>query len=258
MIVDVAGGTPPYTYAWSGLDYTSSEVTGLKAGLYQVTVTDQEGKTILVSGIIPSSPELTVTASISTKASDKLATDGISVAKVNGGVEPFQFKWSNGEISDRAATLPAGEHTLTVIDANGCLASTPVNMEAEKVLKSLDIATLTLGQTIRVDKLYFTADSTKIEPSSHAVLEEIYDFLVVNPNVKIEIGGHTNSLPEDAYCDKLSTERAQNVAEYLYGRGIPKAQISAKGYGKREPIATNRTVDGRRKNQRVEIKVVSL
>lgn len=258
MVVDVVGGAPPYAYAWNGLDDTGNEVTGLKAGLYQVTVTDQEGKTTLVSGIIPSSPELTVTASISTKASDKLATDGISIAQVNGGVEPFQFKWSNGETSDRAATLPAGEHSLTVIDANGCLASTTVKMEAEKVLKSLDIATLTLGQTIRVDKLYFTADSTKIEPSSYAVLEEIYDFLEVNPNVKIEIGGHTNSLPEDAYCDKLSTERAENVAEYLYERGIPKSQISSKGYGKREPIATNRTVDGRRKNQRVEIKVVSM
>ena len=98
----------------------------------------------------------------------------------------------------------------------------------------------------------------KIEPTSFAVLEEIYDFLAVNKNIKIEIGGHTNSLPEAAYCDRLSTSRAENVAEYLYGKGIPKSQIASKGYGKREPIATNRTVDGRKKNQRVEIKVVSL
>jgi outer membrane protein OmpA-like peptidoglycan-associated protein/ligand-binding sensor domain-containing protein len=258
MIVDVAGGTPPYTYAWGGLDSDSREVTGLKAGLYQVTVTDQEGKTILASGIIPSSPELTVMATTGTKASDKLAADGVSVAKVEGGIAPYQYKWSNGETADRAVKLPEGEHTLTVIDANGCLASATFNMEADKVLKSLDIATISLGQTIQVEKLYFAADSTKMEPASFAVLEEIYDFLITNPNVKIEIGGHTNSLPEDAYCDRLSTDRAENVAAYLYDKGIPKAQISAKGYGKRQPIATNRTVDGRRKNQRVEIKVVSL
>jgi outer membrane protein OmpA-like peptidoglycan-associated protein len=240
------------------LDSDSQEVTGLTAGLYQVTVTDQEGKTILASGIIPASPDLKISATIGTKASDKLATDGISMAKVDGGVAPYQYKWSNGETAERAAALPAGEHSLTVIDANGCLASTSFTMEAEKVLKSLDMSTLSLGQTIQVEKLYFAADSTKMEPASYAVLEEIYDFLEANPNVKIEIGGHTNSLPEDAYCDKLSTERAENVAQYLYGKGIPKSQISSKGYGKRQPIATNRTVDGRKKNQRVEIKVVSM
>ncbi len=258
MVVDAVGGVPPYAYAWSGMGANTMEVTGLKAGLYQVTVSDQEGNSVLASSIIPSSQELSVTTMAGTKATDKLALDGRSLAKVTGGVAPYQFKWSNGETSDQAVALPAGEHALTVIDANGCLANATVNIEADKVLKTLDITTLSLGQTIRVDKLYFTADSTNVDPSSYAVLEEIYDFLSVNSNVKIEIGGHTNSLPEDAYCDQLSTARAENVADYLYDRGIPKNQISSKGYGKRKPVATNRTVDGRRKNQRVEIKIVSL
>lgn len=258
LVVDVAGGSTPYTYAWGGLDADSNEATGLAPGLYQVSITDAEGNTVLASGIIPASPQLTLVTTIGAKASDKLATDGKSTARVEGGVAPYTYAWSNGESTDQAVALPAGEHTLTVRDANGCLATSTVVMEADKVLKSLDIATISLGQTIRVDKLYFTADSTNIEPSSYAVLEEIYDFLEENKNVVIEIGGHTNGLPEHEYCDRLSTDRAENVAEYLYGRGIPRTQITAKGYGKREPIATNRTVDGRRKNQRVEIKVVSM
>ena len=126
------------------------------------------------------------------------------------------------------------------------------------MLKSLDISTLTLGQTIRLDKLYFEADSSTIQPASFAVLEEIYEFLSNNDKVIVEIGGHTNSLPEDAYCDRLSTSRAKNIADYLYDKGIPESQISYKGYGKRQPIASNATVEGRRKNQRVELKVVSL
>src|SRR5205085_6250949 len=133
-----------------------------------------------------------------------------------------------------------------------------VTINAEKVLKNLDISTLKLGETIRVDKLYFEADSATIQPTSFGVLEEIYDFLKNNDKVIIEIGGHTNSLPEDEYCDRLSTARAKNIALYLYGRGIPEKQISYKGYGKRQPIASNQTVDGRRRNQRVEIKIVSL
>jgi len=258
LVVTAAGGTPPYTYKWANSTNITAEATGLKAGLYQVTVSDAEGKTILASGIVPASPVMTVTATINTKSSDLLAPDGKATVAVKGGSEPFLYHWSNGDEKMQADTLREGLHTISVTDANGCVTTGTFTMEADKVLKTLDIATLTLGQTIRVDKLYFTADSSTIEPSSYAVLEEIYNFLKDNDKVVIEVGGHTNSLPEDAYCDKLSSSRAKNVAEYLYDKGIPKSRISYKGYGKRQPIASNQTVDGRKKNQRVEIKIVSL
>jgi len=258
LVVTAAGGTPPYTYAWAKSTNTTAEATGLAAGLYQVTVSDQEGKTILASGIVPASPVMNITAAINAKSSDLLAPDGKGTVSVKGGVEPFLYHWSNGDKKMQADTLREGMHTISVTDANGCIATGTITMEAEKVLKTLDIATLTLGQTIRVDKLYFTADSSTIEPSSYGVLEEIFTFLKDNDKVVIEVGGHTNSLPEDAYCDKLSSSRAKNVAEYLYDKGINTKRISYKGYGKRQPIASNQTVDGRRKNQRVEIKIVSL
>lgn len=258
LVANVAGGRPPYTYQWSKNLGTGQEATGLAPGVYQVTVTDLDGKTILGSGIVSAAPAIKVTARLDTRSSDILAADGKMTALVEGGTSPFEYKWSDGEMTAQAMKLPEGNHTLTVIDANGCIANASVTMEGEKVLKSLDIATIAVGQTIRVDKLYFEADSATIEPASYPVLEEIYTFLNENPNVVIEIGGHTNSLPEDAYCDKLSTSRAQNVAEYLYQKGLPKDRISYKGYGKRQPIATNQTVEGRRKNQRVEIKIVSL
>lgn len=258
LVVKMDGGRPPYNYQWSNGVGTGAEATGLAAGLYQVTVTDQDGKSILGSGIIPASPPIRVTTVLDTKSTDMLATDGKASAKVTGGAAPFEYKWSNGETAAKALTLPEGEHTLTVMDANGCIATAAVKMEGEKVLTALVITDLKLGQTIRVDKLYFEADSSTIQPASYAVLEEIYTFLNENNNVSIEIGGHTNSLPEDAYCDRLSTSRAKNIAEYLYDKGIPESRISYKGYGKRQPIASNQTVEGRRKNQRVEIKIVSL
>jgi outer membrane protein OmpA-like peptidoglycan-associated protein len=89
-------------------------------------------------------------------------------------------------------------------------------------------------------------------------MEEIYAFLKDHEKVIIEVGGHTNGLPEDEYCDRLSTARAKNVSQYLFSKGIPESQVSYKGYGKRQPIATNQTVEGRRRNQRVEIKIISL
>jgi outer membrane protein OmpA-like peptidoglycan-associated protein len=77
-----------------------------------------------------------------------------------------------------------------------------------------------------------------------------------HPRVHIEIGGHTNNIPPDEYCDRLSTARAKAVANFLYQKGIEQSRISYKGYGKRNPIASNRSAAGRRKNQRVEIKIL--
>jgi outer membrane protein OmpA-like peptidoglycan-associated protein len=258
LMVKVAGGQAPYSYKWSYNGATDSEISNLSPGLYQVTVTDAERKTILSSGIIPPSPVMTLTTSHIQNASDKLAGDGKVLAKVTGGASPLQYKWSNGETTPEASSLTEGTHAITVTDANGCSLTAQVEMEAEKVLKTLDIQTLTLGQTIRVDKLYFEADSSEIDPASYAVLEEIFDFLSNHKNVVIEVGGHTNSLPTDEYCDRLSTERAKNIALYLYNKGIQQSQITYKGYGKRQPIATNQTVDGRRRNQRVEIKIINI
>lgn len=139
-------------------------------------------------------------------------------------------------------------------------AENPNNKPAEpknKILTELDPKTLRVGQTIQIENLYFEADSSKIKDESYAVLNEIYDFLSANSNVVVEIGGHTNGNPPHDYCDRLSTDRAKAVADYLSSRGIPRTRIQYKGYGKRQPIASNANAEGRRRNQRVEIKILS-
>jgi outer membrane protein OmpA-like peptidoglycan-associated protein len=122
----------------------------------------------------------------------------------------------------------------------------------------LDIAKVRVGQTLQINNLYFAADSTNVTDNSTEVLIEVFEFMDSNKNVVIEVGGHTNNQPAAEYCDRLSTARAKSVAEYLYNRGIDKDRISYKGYGKNNPIATNDSVAGRKKNQRVEIKILRL
>jgi len=180
-------------------------------------------------------------ASISTTESDSTsASNSDSTSPSEPGVTPSITP---------AITLAI---TPTVISA--------VELEAvdKEVLKTLDPATLAVGQTLRIDQLSFDADSTTINNESKAVLDEVYEFLKSNDRIIVEIGGHTNGLPEHDYCDKLSKARAQSVADYLYNRGIASGRIASKGYGKREPLATNSTVAGRRKNQRVELKVLEI
>jgi len=82
--------------------------------------------------------------------------------------------------------------------------------------------------------------------------------LPINPSVSIEIGGHTNNIPVEEYCDKLSSARAENVAKFLVSGGINQDRIQHKGYGKRKPIASNESVAGRNRNQRVEIKILQI
>ena len=96
------------------------------------------------------------------------------------------------------------------------------------------------------------------DSASFDVLEEVYEFMAENVNVFIEIGGHTNNIPPHEYCDKLSSSRAKTVASFLHSKGIEPSRISYKGYGKRSPIASNDSKSGRRKNQRVEIKILRL
>ncbi len=124
-------------------------------------------------------------------------------------------------------------------------------------LQDLDRSKIRRGQTIRMEQVYFKADSPTIIDSSFVVLDELYRFLAENRDVIIEIGGHTNGLPEHEYCDKLSTARAKAVVEYLQRKGIPGQQLTYKGYGKRRPVAPNNSEQGRLQNQRVEIRILS-
>lgn len=143
--------------------------------------------------------------------------------------------------------------------ANGTpVPPTPKPAPAEVSIAELRGADLKEGQTIRIDKLYFKADSAVIVESSNAVLQDLYTFMSKNPEVSVEIGGHTNGLPPHEYCDKLSAARAKVVYDYLIQKGIPASRLQYKGYGKRQPVDTNATVDGRRKNQRVEVKILKL
>ena len=128
----------------------------------------------------------------------------------------------------------------------------------ERILQDLDIKKIKAGSTIEIKNLYFKADTTTIDKDSYEVLDEVFGFLKAHNKVRIEIGGHTNGLPSHEYCDKLSAARAKAVYDYLLAKGITPDRLTYKGYGKRRKIASDATAEGRNKNQRVEVKVLSL
>lgn len=117
-----------------------------------------------------------------------------------------------------------------------------------------------VGQKIRLDHLYFNADSVNLRSDSYKVLNELAEYMLAYPKTVIEIGGHTNTVPPEDYCMHLSTQRAKSVQEYLISQGVPASRLQYKGYGKSDPIIAydKYNKEARLKNQRVEIKILSL
>ena len=77
-----------------------------------------------------------------------------------------------------------------------------------------------------------------------------------DPNLLIEIGGHTDDRGSVSYNERLSQARAESVRQYLIGRNVSADQLTAKGYGASQPLADNDTEAGRAENRRVEFRIV--
>lgn len=117
---------------------------------------------------------------------------------------------------------------------------------------------LEVGVTVEIRNVFFNANSAYIKPQSYDELDKVAAFLKVNANISVEIGGHTNGLCDDEFCNALSQKRADSVKEYLISRGVATDRLDARGYGKTMPLADNSTDEGRRKNQRVELKILEV
>ncbi|MEM9921450.1 MAG: M43 family zinc metalloprotease, partial [Bacteroidota bacterium] len=129
--VDPAGGTAPYTYAWS-TGATSGSIGNLAAGNYSVTVTDSNGCTQSGNRTIDQPDPLSVGIS---KIDETLEgkNDGRATASTSGGTPPYAYNWSNNTNTSQQSMLTPGVYTLTVSDANNCTATAEVEIEAGPV-----------------------------------------------------------------------------------------------------------------------------
>jgi len=115
-----------------------------------------------------------------------------------------------------------------------------------------------------LNNIYFGYDSADIRPAAARELNKLAQLLEDNPEIKIEMGSHTDSVASDAYNLELSQRRAQSTVNYLIRRGIDPKRLTAKGYGERVPIARNSNPDGtdnpagRQKNRRTEFRILEI
>jgi len=99
----------------------------------------------------------------------------------------------------------------------------------------------------------FDTGKYDLTPDDKVILDRVAKSLKAFPDLKVEVGGHTDSVGSQAFNQKLSEQRARSVHDYLVSKGVNAAMLTFKGYGKNGPIADNKTAEGRAKNRRVEL-----
>lgn len=160
---------------------------------------------------------------------------------------------------DRCPTTPAGRK----VDAQGCepdgdgdgivdaLDQCPDTPKGDKV----DAKGCTLSSSIVLKGVNFDNDSAQIRPEARAILDEMVATLKRYPHIRVEVAGHTDSRMSEAYNLELSQRRAEAVRDYFVQMGIDAARLTAKGYGETQPVADNKTAQGRAENRRVELRI---
>jgi peptidoglycan-associated lipoprotein len=121
-----------------------------------------------------------------------------------------------------------------------------------------------LNKIFVLDNIYYNYNKSDIRPDAAKELDKLVQLLVDNPEIKIELGSHTDSVDTDDYNQRLSQRRAESAVAYIVQHGIAPDRLVAKGYGESKPIARNTNPDGtdnpvgRQKNRRTEFKILEV
>jgi len=117
---------------------------------------------------------------------------------------------------------------------------------------------LEAGKTFKLENLYFDFDKWDLHPRSFIELDKVIEIMKANPNMLIQVNGHTDHIGSDQYNQYLSRKRAKSVVAYLNENGITRARTRYKGFGESQPAAGNDTEEGRQLNRRVELEVIRM
>ncbi|MDO9454234.1 MAG: OmpA family protein [Stagnimonas sp.] len=136
-----------------------------------------------------------------------------------------------------------------VLDSSDACPGTPLGLKVDERGCAIKAAKIVLHD------INFEFNSSTLTSGAKLSLDKVADGLRGQPTMSLLIEGHTDSVGADAYNLKLSKQRANSARAYLIESGIESSRIEATGLGETQPIASNKTKDGRAENRRVEFKV---
>jgi outer membrane protein OmpA-like peptidoglycan-associated protein len=114
-----------------------------------------------------------------------------------------------------------------------------------------------VGRQIKIlEKVYFATNKDTILEKSFPVLDEVATVILLKKEIKVRVEGHTDDVGKDKKNMKLSQRRAESVKKYLVDKGVEEERLVAEGKGETQPIADNKTKEGRAENRRVEFHIL--
>ncbi len=126
-------------------------------------------------------------------------------------------------------------------------------------LLEIPLQPIDTGSTVELKNIFFDVNKWDLKPESKAELEKLISFLIKNPTLKIELGGHTDNSGDKKFNQMLSSNRAKAVYEYLIANGkINETRLSYKGYAETKPKVPNDTPENKALNRRTEFKITAL
>jgi len=128
-------------------------------------------------------------------------------------------------------------------------------IDSSNIHRNLHLSLIDSGSTVVLNNIFFTYNSAQLTDNSRGELEQLSKFLKKNPEITFLITGHTDSIGTQKGNLLLSRERARSVMNFFIATGISADRITIRGLGESQPIADNATVQGRRKNRRVEFTI---
>lgn len=194
---------------------------------------------------------------------DKKTTKGLpsAVELIDLASKQTISKVQTDEQGNYLITLPVGKDYVFNVNRKGYLFYSDnfflVQHSPDSVYqKDIPLQPLELNASVVLNNIFFDVNKFELKPESQIELDKIVQLLNDNPTLKIQISGHTDNAGKPADNVTLSLSRAKTVVSYLINKRISPQRLSYKGFGETQPIADNKSEQGRAKNRRTEMKVM--
>jgi outer membrane protein OmpA-like peptidoglycan-associated protein len=182
---------------------------------------------------------------------EKLSTgENVGIAKANATTGEYKIALPANERYGFRAEAP------NYIPINENLDLTTIQIQTEEISRNLFLVPIEKGQALVINNLFFDFAEHTLLTASFPELERLVKLMQENPNMKIELEGHTDNIGSAQANLELSIKRVNAVKQFFVDRGINEKRITARGRGAAKPIAPNTTEEGRAKNRRVECTIL--
>jgi outer membrane protein OmpA-like peptidoglycan-associated protein/tetratricopeptide (TPR) repeat protein len=235
-----------------------------KTAYYASDRSDSKGGTDIYSFELREDVRPYKTLWVKGKVFDKKTTKGLpsTVELIDLSTKQLISKVQTDEDGKYFVTLPVGKDYAFNVNRKGYLFYSDNfllsnNLHDSSYEKNIPLQPLEVNATVVLNNVFFDVKKFDLKPESQIELDKLVQLLKDNPSLRIQISGHTDNVGKPADNFTLSNNRAKAVVNYLIEKGITTQRLLAKGFGETQPVADNKTEEGRAKNRRTEMKVIS-